>query len=210
MEFLKELGTIPFTKSALMPILRNYKSPKDKISSLIKKGDIIPLKNGLYVVSEKYRTQKINLELLANQIYGPSYISLDSALSYYGVIPEKVNIVSSVCVKRSRKFENPIGRFYYYYAKPEYFRIGVSTESIDNSKSIIVASLEKALCDKIVFSRNLNIRSIRSIVAYLEDDLRIDFSGINVFKYQVIEQCIACGIKTKELKLLLRFIKTNF
>ncbi len=207
MEILREIGAVPVTKSALIPLLNNYKSPKDKISALIKNGDIIPLKNGLYISAEKYRDERISLELLANQIYGPSYISLDSALSFYGIIPEKVNSISSICVKRSRFFENSIGKFQYYHAKPEYFKIGIANHITENRKSFLIASLEKALCDKIVYSRNLNIISFKAITTYLEEDLRADFSAIEKIDYQIIEQCIKYEVKTWELELLMKFLK---
>ena len=80
MNQLNNFGIIPFTRGALTQMLRDYSSPNDKISSWLSNGDIISLKKGLYVVSQKYRTEKLNLEIIANQIYGPSYISLDSAL----------------------------------------------------------------------------------------------------------------------------------
>jgi predicted transcriptional regulator of viral defense system len=92
MKQLKNFGIIPFTRGALTQMLKEYSSPNDKISSWLANGDIISLKKGLYVVSEMHREQKLNLEIIANQIYGPSYVSLDWALQFYGVIPEKVNV----------------------------------------------------------------------------------------------------------------------
>lgn len=207
MEILREIGALPFTKSALIPLLNKYKSPKDKISALLKSGDIINLKNGLYLVSEKYRTERVSLELLANQIYGPSYVSLDNALSFYGIIPERVNTISSICVKRTRLFENSIGKFQYHYAKPEYYKIGIVNHITESNKIVLIASLEKALCDKIVFSRNLKLLSLNAMNMFLEEDLRADFSNVEKINYQIIEQCIKCGIKQRELEVLINYLK---
>jgi len=208
MEQLKGFGIVPFAKGALFNMLRTYKSPNDKVSALIENGDIISLKNGLYVVSEKHRSEKLIIELIANQIYGPSYVSLDSALAYYGLIPEKVSVVSSICSKRSRKFKNSLGHFYYFSAKPDYFEIGVNSISIDNRHHFLMASIEKAICDKIIFTQNLNIVSIKSMELFLVENLRFDFSGIQEFDFSIIEKCIECGIKTKALTLLLKYFKT--
>jgi len=70
--------------------------PRDKISDLLKKGTIIRVKKGLYVFGEDNRKKPYSKEILANLIYGPSYISLDYALQYHGLIPERVEAVTSV------------------------------------------------------------------------------------------------------------------
>ena len=209
MKQLSNFGIIPFSRGALTPLLREYSSPNDKISSLLANGDIISLKKGLYVVSEQYRKEKLNLEILANQIYGPSYVSLDSALSYYGIIPEKVNIITSVSTKRSRKFENKIGFFNYYYATEQYAGIGINSDSSDGIHNFLIASLEKALCDKIVFTKNLQLKLMKSFERLFGEDLRADFSGIQSLNFQIIERCIDCGIKRKELLLLGKYLQNN-
>lgn len=210
MEQLRNFGIIPFSRGALTSLLQAYSSPNDKISSLIANGDIIPLKKGLYVVSERYRSEKLSMEVLANQIYGPSYVSLDSALSYYGIIPEKVNVVTSVTVKRSRKFENQAGNFTYLSAPKNYVGIGVVSESSDGVHSFLIASPEKALCDKIIFTRNLRLASVKSVAEFLNDDLRADFSETGVFDFSVIERCVEFGIKKRELSLLLKYLIKNY
>ena len=121
MKQLKQFGIIPFTNSALKLLLGNYSSPNDKISSLMASGDIIQIKKGLYVVSEDYRSKKISKEIIANLIFGPSYLSLDFALSYYGIIPERVAITTSITTKRGKYFSTTFGNFYYIHASYEYY-----------------------------------------------------------------------------------------
>ncbi|MBN2777781.1 MAG: hypothetical protein JXR36_09065 [Bacteroidales bacterium] len=207
MKQLNSFGIIPFTRGALTQLLRQYSSPNDKISSWLANGDIISLKKGLYVVSENYRKEKLNLEIIANQIYGPSYVSLDSALQFYGVIPEKVNVVTSVCTKRSKSFENGIGFFKYFGVNEKYAGIGIDSKSQDGIHYFLIATIEKALCDKVVFTKNLQLKSLKSAQRFFEDDLRTDFSGIENFNFQIIDQCCECGIKKNDLIIMAKYLK---
>src|SRR5258705_210846 len=77
------------------------------VKRALKSGDLIQIRRGLYVLGQKHRMTDVNLFELAQRVYGPSYISLESALSYHGLIPEAVYAVTSVCMKRSKEFETP-------------------------------------------------------------------------------------------------------
>ncbi|OFX17433.1 MAG: hypothetical protein A2033_07860 [Bacteroidetes bacterium GWA2_31_9] len=205
---LNQFGNIPFTHGALKLLLSNYKSINDKISKLIYDGEIVSLKKGLYVVSEKYRTQKISKEILANIIYGPSYISMDSALSFYGIIPEKTTTTVSIIPKRAKKFVTLFGDFNYIQAPIEYYSIGITQENINNQYHFLMATPEKALCDKLLFTKNLNLNSLKSMQSFLFDDLRADFQHIEQIDFSIIEKCIKIGYKHKELEFLLKILKT--
>jgi hypothetical protein len=86
----------------LMDYLKGYAKPRDKIRAMLKAGEIVRVKKGIiYVFGEDYRRGPWSREILANLIYGPSYISLDYALSYYGFIPERVVLPPST-VKQVR------------------------------------------------------------------------------------------------------------
>src|SRR3990170_9057478 len=85
-----------FDYQLLIYALSNYKKPRDKITSLLKDNIIIRVKKGLYIFADKYRREPICLELLANLLYGPSYVSLEYALSFYNEIPEKVELITSI------------------------------------------------------------------------------------------------------------------
>src|SRR3990170_1551453 len=97
----------------VMDCLKGYSSPRAKLSRLLKSGALIRVKKGLYVFSQNYRRGSISMEMLANMIYGPSYVSLEWALRYYGMIPERVEEITSVTIKRQAHFDTPIGRFTY-------------------------------------------------------------------------------------------------
>ena len=102
-----------FDYQTLLDVLKDYERPRDKISDYLRKGVIIRIKKGLYIFGEGYRKEVFSRELLANLIFGPSYISLDSALQYYGFIPERVEAMTSVTTGRSKRFETPVGLFTY-------------------------------------------------------------------------------------------------
>ena len=207
MKQLKQFGIIPFTNSALKLLLGNYSSPNDKISSLMASGDIIQIKKGLYVVSEDYRSKKISKEIIANLIFGPSYLSLDFALSYYGIIPERVAITTSITTKRGKYFSTTFGNFYYIHASYEYYSIGISHEKIEDKFNFLIASPEKALCDKIVFTKKLHLNNAQSMQKFLFEDLRIDLHHIKSLNFSIIEDCISLNFKQKELILLLETLK---
>ena len=80
----------------------------------VKEGVLIKLKRDFYLIDCKVREDRIEPFEIAGLIYGPSYISLESALSYHGWIPEDVPVINSTCSKRTKKIETPIGFFVYY------------------------------------------------------------------------------------------------
>lgn len=106
-ELRRNIAGEEFDYQVLLDSLRDYKRPRDRITELLKKKEIIRVKKGIYVFGEKYARRPFSREILANMIYGPSYISLDYALHYFGLIPERVEAVTSVTTKRSRRFSTP-------------------------------------------------------------------------------------------------------
>src|SRR5262245_31791812 len=99
----------------LTSLLKQYKRPRDKITQLLKSGALIRVKKGLYIFGSRYAKKPYILETLANLIYGPSYISLEYALAFYGMIPERVEVLTSVTNKRDKIFKTPVGLFTYRY-----------------------------------------------------------------------------------------------
>ena len=112
-----------FDYQTLLHGLGQYSRPRDKISDLLRKGVIIRVKKGIYIFGEDYRRRPYSREILANLIYGPSYISLEYALHYFGLIPERVEAVTSVTTGRSRRYATPIGLFRYRMIPLPAFRI---------------------------------------------------------------------------------------
>ncbi len=202
-----KFGIIPIDYNVLTAALSGYQSPKDKISLLEKNGSIIRLKKGLFVVSPETSQQTISRELVANHLYGPSYISLESALSFYGLIPEKVFAIRSVTSKRAKRFSTPLGNFEYLTIPQDYYSIGIRQEIVNNEYAYLIASPEKAICDMIWSVRNFRIQSVKAMQIFLEEDLRIDLSVIKTYNTDIIKSCIETGIKKTELTQLLKLLE---
>jgi hypothetical protein len=205
-DFLKQFGVVPFDTAILKGSLNDYKSPKDKISTLEQSDFLIRLKRGLFVVSPKLFNQPLSRELIANHLYGPSYVSLQTALSFYKLIPERVHVVSSMTIKRSRSFSTPLGNFEYIGVSNEYFTIGIRQEIVNNEYAFLIASPEKALCDLIVQTAGLRLQSAKKMRIYLEEDMRIDVSVIEHYNIEIIKECISVSKKKRELTLLYKLL----
>jgi hypothetical protein len=207
MENLKKFGVVPVNNSVLASVFDGYKSPNDKMSSLMRAGNLIRLKRGLYVVSPVLSGNKLSRQLVANHLYGPSYVSLESALSFYGLIPERVYAVRSITSRRAKSFSNPLGHFEYLTVPESYFAIGVKQEIVNDEYAFLIASPEKAVCDMIVTNRNFRIQSVKAMQKYLFEDLRVDFSGLTSINLQIIKDCIDKGKKQLELSILLKTLE---
>lgn len=143
------------------------------IGQLIKKGYILRVKKGLYVWGEQLDSGGYSKEILANLIYGPSYISLESALSFHGLIPERVETVTSVTFKKNKMFKTPVGSFEYAHLYKGAYAAGVDLHVINQTESYLIAGPEKALLDYIAL-RVRRIDSDTRLSQLLGEDIRID------------------------------------
>ena len=209
MERLKNIGIIPINKDILYSLYSDMKRPDEKVSELERKGLIVRIKRGLYIVTQKVHNQEISIELVANHLYGPSYISLESALSYHGLISERVYSVRSVCSKLHKEYETPLGHFEYIKVPEKYYPIGISQEIVNNSYSFLIATPEKALCDKIITSQNIRIQSVKAMLGYLEEDLRFEMSALTSFDIDIVRECLEFGRKKNELTQLLKLLQNG-
>ena len=204
---LKQFGIIPFDSATLITALGNYKSPNDKIASINQEDLLIRLKRGLFVVSPKILNQPLSQELIANHLYGPSYVSFQSALSYYGLIPERVHTIRSMTIKRSRNFTTPLGNFEYTGTTKDYYVIGIRQEIVNDEYAFLIATPEKTLCDMIIQTAGLRLQSLKALQIYLVEDMRIDLSVIEHYDLEIIKQCILVGKKKRELTLLYNLLQ---
>lgn len=209
MSIASQFGIVPFDSATLISVLGDYKSAKDKVCSLEKKGEIIRIRKNLYVNFPQSINLEISKQLLANHIYGPSYISFQSALSWYGLIPERVVTTVSASPKRKKEFKTPFGIFEYKTIPKNYFSIGITQKTIDNTYTFLIATPEKVLCDTILLNKQ-RIQSKKAMLEYLIEDLRIDFSAIQEVNLDIINQCIACGYKKMELMFLVKILQDEY
>lgn len=170
---LRQLGNIPVTSSVLTSLFPHIKGESQKVRLLERNNQIIRLKKGLYVCSPEVTGKALSTELIANHLYAPSYVSMLSALRYYSLIPETVYTNQSMTFKHAKAFDTPLGRFEYTHISREAFSIGLSCGRKDGY-AFVMATPEKALCDLIANSTNVNLRYLKDAETYLEEDLRME------------------------------------
>ena len=173
-ESIRAYAEQPLTRQIVLDLLKDYQRPNDKVSELVKNGDLIAVKNGLYIPGPSLKISGPEPFLIANHLRGPSYVSMETALSYWGLVPERVYETSSVTIKDSKTFTTPAGRFRYFNAPLPYYSFGVEIIALTARQVDLVASPEKALCDKIVMTSGILLRSTKQTRTFLVEDLRID------------------------------------
>lgn len=171
----------------VMDCLQNYGSPRAKLTRLIQSGALIRLKKGLYVLGSKFKKAPYCLELLANMIYGPSYVSLERALQIYGLIPEHVEEVTSVTIQATKKIKTPLGYFSYAHSQTKSYPIGITSKSYSDYENPLIAMPEKALTDLLMIRRG-KLVSRRQVEQILLEDLRIEEEDLLALDLKLIRE----------------------
>ena len=198
---LHNLGNIPVTAATLRNVLPNRNSFAHYISSKELSGEIIRLKQGLYVVSPDVSGKPINNLLIANSLYGPSYVSFQTALGFYGLIDDVVQTTISASFRLNKQYDTPVGRFECI----QYYPIGI-TQAQSENMPFLIASPEKALCDLIIRTPKLLFRSKKDVITYLEDDLRFDTESLFSMDISVFQDCAEKGYKSTSIQQLINVI----
>lgn len=201
----QKIGGEIFDYQVLLDALVEYRKPRDKITRLLADGAIIRVKKGLYCFGEAFRRAPISREYLANLIYGPSYVSLEYALSHHGLIPERVETVTSVTTRRSRDFDTPFGRFSYRMLRDHCYVVGVTLNTTDRTP-FLLASPEKALADKVWTDKRFSGLRMFDYDEYLSDDLRMDRYGLGRLDSSRL-QVIAMAYNSAKINNLVRYVK---
>ena len=201
---MKNLVQLPaeFDYNLLTGALKDYKKPRDKIRSLVQNKDIIRVKKGLYVLGREYG-KPYNKYVLANLIYGPSYVTGQTALAFWNLIPERVELIISMTAKKKKQFETPVGRFSYLYCPKRVFSIGVQLEEASDRKKFFIASPEKALCD--IAATRAHAETKEEIEEFLEL-LRLDFNFYENIDYSLLDE-IGKGYRRRPVNSLIQYIK---
>ncbi|MGB4586033.1 MAG: hypothetical protein WBH66_03170 [Rectinemataceae bacterium] len=188
----------------LLDYYRAYANPKAKISRECGKGSLIRLKQGIYVTRSAL-DEGIPMGLVANRIYGPSYVSFAFALRLYGLIPEDVPAPTSATLakRRQKRFDTSVGSFFYrdipaaaYSEDVVYLHSG--------RWRYLAATAEKALCDEL--SCLSAIRSKKAMRALLFENLRIDENGFEKLDVRRIETLVPL-YKSTTLDTLCSFLE---
>lgn len=171
----------------VMDCLSQYASPRVKLNHLLKIGALIRVKKGLYILGKSFSRGAYSLEVLANKIYGPSYVSLEWALQYHRLIPERVDVITSVSWKRKKKFDTPLASFTYDHLPMAVYPIGVEQVTFSEYQNALVATKEKALADTLVLRRGRS-SSLTEMEETLFEDLRIEPEDIKTFDTAILEE----------------------
>ncbi len=191
------------TVSMLKEKYSDYVNPLDKIKRDVDEGKLFRLTRGIYETN-----RNTNPLFLAGAILGPSYISFDSALSYYGLIPERVVAITSASLKvrKNKTFKNVFGRFEFSDVPAEAFSSGVTL--IENSGYYaMIAVKEKALCDSLYKWRV--VHSIKDLKILLFEDKRIDEDEFEEFDFNELLR-LAKLYHKKNLELLIKLIEKEY
>ncbi|MCK4337023.1 MAG: hypothetical protein KAX11_03700 [Candidatus Aminicenantes bacterium] len=159
-EFLKIFADQPLFHSSMMGIFPDSREyVQVQLSRWARIGKLNQIRRGWYLIEAPYCKKEVPSEVIANTVVSPSYLSLEWAMAFHGMIPEDVPNPTSITTTRAEDFQ-AIGRlFLFKHIKPAYFTGYVKTEYKD--KSILVAFPEKALWDKVYFFTRRNRFSMR-------------------------------------------------
>ena len=186
------------------------KSPASRyglVNKALAKKELLALRRGLYVLAQPYSQQLWSLPYLANRIMPFSYVSLESALAYHGLIPERVTHTYSITLfGRNHQFETTLGDFIYYHIplkSYEYFT-GVLQEAV-NQQHFFMATPLRALADW-VYVRKINEVNVH----YLQYNLRVEQEDINKFKKEEIEALLNVYRSQRVLQFLNTLMRELF
>ena len=156
------------TTDMILEELQSYANPKTKLSRMVKQGKYFQIARGLYETEKN-----VPGHLLAGNIYGPSYISFEYALGFYGMIPEAVYTITSATFekRKKKKYETAFGTFTYRDVPSAAFPLNIRLIQ-EGSYFYRIAEPEKALCDQLYTMPPA--KNIKLLAELLFDDLRIE------------------------------------
>ncbi len=163
-QFRKKYNGQPFIKAqvVLASAPKATQPMRNQLTRWKKNGLLIQLRRGIYILNENDRKVFPSRFFFANQIIWPSYVSLESALGHYGLIPEAVKDVTSVTSKKTVRFKNKTGEFIYQHIKPDAFR-GYHSFKDEAGLDVFIAEPEKAAVDFFYLNLGKFKRSARDI-----------------------------------------------
>ena len=152
------------------------KFDRTNLTRWMKKGYIVRLRQGYYTFPD-YKSKRDFSLYFANRIYKPSYISLHTALSFYGMIPETVSQITSVTSLKTAAFRNDFGDFSYKNLKED-LMFGYELKEMDENRRLMFATAEKALLDLLYlypfYNSEKEMEELRMDEYYMREDLNVE------------------------------------
>jgi predicted transcriptional regulator of viral defense system len=163
--------------------LQKYASPRSKLTRMLDSKELLHIRRGLYLSGSE---TPFSLKTLANIVAGPSYVSFESALAFYGFIPERVlNVTSAIFGKNKHKrFETPVGSFLYRHI-PEAVYFMEYRRLEEDGHPFLIATAEKAICDTLYQYRQVTTLSGLSKLIY--ENLRLESDGLKSLDLEMIK-----------------------
>lgn len=182
-----EKTTYPHPYISDLELTMQFKGTPDsrygKVKRLLAEGKLIHLKRSLYYLPDTSDNHTLPHAFeMAQFIYGPSYVSLESALSFHQLIPEAVYTTTCVTTKRAKTFSNALGRFVYYHQPPNFFLTHVSNIQ-QNEVQFYMATPWKAICDMIYCYKNKFVK-----LSEFCDNLRIEIESLPPLTHITIDE----------------------
>ncbi|WP_346239149.1 type IV toxin-antitoxin system AbiEi family antitoxin domain-containing protein [Niabella insulamsoli] len=197
----------PFTRQLLLDLFKDYKRPNDKVNELVKQGLLSNVIRGLYVPGPNLKMRGPEKFLVANHLRGPSYISMDAAMSHWSLIPERVYTVTSVTIKGAKNYNTTIGRFTYHQLSLPYYSFGIQRVALTPRQVVLMATPEKAICDKIITTSGISFRSTRQVADFLIEDLRMDEARLAQLDKNIITGWLPDAPKKSSLEILVKTLQ---
>lgn len=172
----------------------------DLVGRALRNKVLVRLKRGIYLISPPYQKYLPNAFEIAQTLYGPSYISFESALSHHGLIPEAVYTTTSACLRRSNTVKTSLGQFQYLHVSQEEFMLGVKRVQ-DVDSIYLLATPWKAIAD-LCYIQKKEWKSFSDMC----EDLRIEKEDLQNKDLEVLEQLIQ-KYGSKHVQKILRRLK---
>lgn len=202
------MHNVPVTSATLCSLYPEVKTKWKKVEQLEKDGEVIRLKRNLYVASPQRTGIKLSLNLIANHLLAPSYVSMSTALRHYGLIPEAVYITQSMTFKPAKTFETPIGIFSFTHIDRATYPIGL-VQVRENDITFVMASPEKALCDLIANTPGLHLRYQKDARKFLEEDIRFDMERLHTLDKDILTAYAQTGKKASSIQTILKLLENE-
>lgn len=176
----------PFVVFSIVDIEKSFPGfVRQNLVNWQKEGHLLKIRRGWYCFAEGNTAGNLPW-LAANLIYAPSYISLESALSYYAIIPEAVYTTTSVSTRKTYSLETPLGLFSYQSLQPAYFGFGQRLLRFSQNaqeRPVLIADAEKAILDYFYLNTHLNTPEDMKLLRFDEGSLQEAVSRVKLFDY---------------------------
>ena len=206
-EFVKICQTYPLIRSNIFPLLSNNAGVlRRQVSEWVKKKWLFELKRSMYIIANPSSRCQVSNLFLANYLSSPSYVSLETALSHYRLIPERIEAITSITSKKTQRYQNALGYFIYRHVKQSCYTFFI-VEKDEFDREYYIATPEKALIDYLYFHTS----HIPHVSAdYFSESLRLqNTERLSIEKLFSAARCFDQKKLSTTLNTLITYIKES-